>query len=105
MTAKPGRRDDATATWRKQGTREEVTSATNGANQTVSYQYDKDGNTTQMTYPLSGTWTSKSVGYTYDNADQLTKITDFGNNNVNVTYDAEGNPASTTLPTTTSDSI
>ena len=51
----------------------ELTSATNGASQTVGYGYDADGDTTGITYPLpaSATWAATdTVTYGYDHADR-----------------------------------
>jgi len=81
----------------------ELTSATNGAGQTVGYGYDADRNTTTVTYPLpaSATWaTSHNASYGYDHADQLTSVTDFNGNQITITPNADGLPASQTLGTT-----
>lgn len=53
----------------------ELTSAVDGANQTVGYSYSPDGEISSITYPLptGATWaTTSTVNYTYDNANLLT---------------------------------
>ena len=63
----------------------ELTSAENGANQTVGYGYNADGEVSGITYPLPATanWaTTDTVTYGYDNADLLTSVTDFNNKTI-----------------------
>jgi len=81
----------------------ELTSATNGANQTVSYGYNADGKLTGITYPLPGTatWAATStVAYGYDHADNLTSVTDFNNHQISITPNADSLPSSETLGST-----
>lgn len=81
----------------------ELTSATNGAGQTIGYGYDADKNTTSVTYPLPATasWAATStVTYGYDHASQLTAVTDFSGNAVSISNTADGKPSSATLGTT-----
>ena len=81
----------------------ELVSATNGHGQTVVYAYDADGDTTGITYPLpsSATWAqTATVGYAYDNADNLTAVTDFAGNAIGVTVNADGLTTRRTLGAT-----
>jgi RHS repeat-associated protein len=81
----------------------ELTSATNGAGQTVGYTYDADGDVTGITYPLpsSATWaTTDTVAYGYDKADVLTSATDFNGHQIAITPDADGLPSSASLGST-----
>jgi RHS repeat-associated protein len=78
----------------------ELTSAENGASQTVGYGYNADGEVTGITYPLPGTanWaTTDTVGYGYDNADLLTSVTDFNNKTISISNTADGLQYSETL--------
>ena len=78
----------------------ELTSAENGASQTVGYGYSADAEVTGITYPLPGTanWaTTDTVGYGYDNADLLTSVTDFNNKTISISNSADGLPYSETL--------
>jgi RHS repeat-associated protein len=78
----------------------ELTSAENGASQTVGYGYNADGEVTGITYPLPGSanWaTTDTVGYGYDNADLLTSVTDFNNKTISISNTADGLPYSETL--------
>ncbi len=78
----------------------ELTSATNGAGQTVSYGYNLDGGVTGITYPLlaSATWASTdTVSYAYDHADQMTSATDFNGNQIGISSTADGLQSSETL--------
>jgi trimeric autotransporter adhesin len=71
----------------------ELTSAENGAGQTVSYGYNADGQVTGITYPLGSgaTWaTSDTVAYGYDNADELTSVTDFNGHQITIGSTADG---------------
>jgi RHS repeat-associated protein len=71
----------------------ELTSAQNGAGQTVAYGYDADGDVTGTTYPLGSgaTWASSdTVGYGYDNADELTSVTDFNGHQITIGNTADG---------------
>ena len=73
----------------------ELTSATNGAGQTVGYSYNADGGTTGITYPLpaSATWaTTNTVGYGYDKANQLTSVTDFNGHQITITPNPDVDP-------------
>ena len=78
----------------------ELTSADNGASQTVGYAYNADGEVTEITYPLpsGASWASTdTVGYGYDNADLLTSVTDFNSNSISISNTADGLPYSETL--------
>ena len=78
----------------------ELTSAENGASQTVGYGYNADGEVTGITYPLPGTasWaTTDTVSYGYDNADLLTSVTDFNNKTISISNTADSLPYSETL--------
>src|SRR5215469_6603584 len=77
----------------------EVTSASNGAGQTIGYGYDANGDTKSVSYPLpaSATWASSStVGYGYDHADLLNSITDFNGKTIAIADTADGKPYSVT---------
>ena len=81
----------------------EVTSATNGAGQTIGYGYDANGDATSLTYPLpaSATWASTSaVANGYDHAGLLTSVTDFNGKTIAITDTADGKPSSATLGAT-----
>jgi YD repeat-containing protein len=81
----------------------ELTSATNGANQTTGYGYTPDGQLASITYPLpsGATWaTSATVSYGYDNADRLASVTDFNGNKITITDTADGLPYSQALGST-----
>jgi RHS repeat-associated protein len=74
----------------------ELTSSTDGSNESIAYSYNADGDATGITYPLpaAATWAkSDSVSYGYDNADLLTSFTDFNGNTTTVTDTADGLPA------------
>jgi RHS repeat-associated protein len=78
----------------------EITSATNGAGQTIGYGYNGDSQVTSITYPLpsTATWAgSDTVGYSYDNADLLTSVTDFNGNQISIGNTADGLPDSVGL--------
>jgi YD repeat-containing protein len=78
----------------------ELTSAENGASQTVGYGYNADGEVTGITYPLPGSanWaTTDTVGYGYDNADLLSSVTDFNNKTISISNTADGLPYEETL--------
>jgi RHS repeat-associated protein len=80
----------------------ELTSAENGADQTVGYSCNADGEVTGITYPLpaGAAWaTTDTVGYEYDNADRLTSMTDFNDKTVSISNTADGLPYSETLGT------
>jgi RHS repeat-associated protein len=81
----------------------ELTSYENGAGKTVTYSYSDDGQTTGITYPLgsgAGWAAGDTVGYGYDNADQLSSITDFNGNTIAVGNTADGLPNSLSLGST-----
>lgn len=85
----------------------ELTSVTNGANQTTGYGYNADGEVSSVTYPLpaGAIWaTTPTVNYTYDTADLLTQVTDFNNNAITISLNADGLPKSVGLGST-SDTI
>ena len=79
----------------------EITSATNGSDQNISY--NADGQVSGITYPLpaTATWASTdSVAYGYDNAGQLDSVTDFNGHQIAITPSADGLPSTTTLGST-----
>jgi RHS repeat-associated protein len=79
---------------------DELTTATNGAQQTTGYGYDADGQPATITYPLpaTATWaTSKNVSYGYDNAGVLTSVTDFTGNKITITPSPDGLPGTQSL--------
>jgi RHS repeat-associated protein len=81
----------------------ELTSSTDGADQTTGYGYDPAGNLTSITYPLpaTATWAqSSTVSYGYDHADQLTSFTDFAGVTTAITNTADGLPGSQALGST-----
>jgi RHS repeat-associated protein len=81
----------------------ELTSAVNGAGQTVGYGYNADGQVTGITYPLgsAATWaTSDTVGYGYDDAGELTSVTDFTGHQISIANTADGLPGSVGLGST-----
>lgn len=81
----------------------ELSSTTNGSNQTTGYTYDADGDIAGITYPLpaSASWaTTHTLNYGYDNADQLTSAADFTGNKITITPDADGQQKSETLGST-----
>ena len=81
----------------------ELTSADNGAGQTVGYSYNADGDVTWITYPLpsTATWaTTDTVTYGYDNADELTAVTDFNGHQISIGNTADGLPDSVGLGST-----
>ena len=58
-----------------------------GAAQTMSYQYDLDGNRTQVAYPDGINY----IQYTYDGLDRLTQILENGSSTLGAyTYDGQG---------------
>jgi YD repeat-containing protein len=81
----------------------ELTSANNGAGQTVGYTYDADGGITGITYPLpsTATWaTSNAIGYGYDKNDMLASVTDFNGNQITISNNSDSLPARETLSST-----
>jgi RHS repeat-associated protein len=73
----------------------ELTSAENGAGQTVTYGYNADGQVAGITYPLpsTATWAAtKTVSYGYDDADELTSVTDFNGHQISIGNTADGLP-------------
>jgi RHS repeat-associated protein len=78
----------------------ELISSENGASQTIAYTYDADRDTTAVTYPLpsSAIWpTTDTVGYGFDNADELISVTDFNGSTIGISNTADGLPYSETL--------
>lgn len=71
-----------------------LTSVEDGAEDTVSYDYDYAGRLTSITYPGG----QDSVTYGYDDANRLTSVTDWLNNTTSYTYDTAGRLTSTSLP-------
>jgi RHS repeat-associated protein len=81
----------------------ELTSAQNGAGQTIGYGYDADGNITGITYPLpaTATWANTdTASYGYDEADVLDSVTDFNGHQIAITNNGYGLPSSETLGST-----
>jgi RHS repeat-associated protein len=81
----------------------ELTSATNGAGNTVGYGYNADGQLTEVTYPLpsTATWASTdTVSYGYDHADELNSMTDFNGHEISIGDTADGRPDSASLGST-----
>ena len=81
----------------------ELTSTTNGANQTTGYSYDADGDPASITYPLpaTATWaTTHTVSYGYTTADALNQVTDFNGNTTTMVINGDSLPTSETLGTT-----
>jgi RHS repeat-associated protein len=81
----------------------ELTSAVNGASQTVGYGYNGDGQVATITYPLpaAATWASTdTISYGYDNADELTSVSDFNSHQITIGNTANGAPDSVVLGST-----
>ncbi|HET8752086.1 MAG TPA: RHS repeat-associated core domain-containing protein [Gaiellaceae bacterium] len=79
---------------------DELSSAQNGAGQTLTYSHNAAGQTTGITYPLGAgaTWaTSDTVGYGYDDAGLLNSITDFNGHAIGIGDTADGLPNSLAL--------
>jgi RHS repeat-associated protein len=81
----------------------ELTHYQSGFGNAVAYSYDQAGNTTAISYPLTianPAWANTTtVGYSYDDADQLTSVTDFNGNTIAIHNTADGLPDSETLGT------
>jgi len=78
----------------------ELSSAENGASQSVSYSHDASGDTTAVTYPLGAgaTWANTdTVTYGYDAASELTSVTDFNGNTSVLSNTADGLPSALSL--------
>jgi RHS repeat-associated protein len=56
----------------------EVATYTNANNQTIRYDYDKNGNLAALTYPAIGTSAALTVAYTYDDRDRLATVSENG---------------------------
>jgi RHS repeat-associated protein len=81
----------------------ELTSAENGAGETVGYTYNADGDVTGITYPLpsTATWaTTDTVSYGYDDDDLLTSVSDFNGHQMSIANTADGAPDSVSLGST-----
>jgi RHS repeat-associated protein len=81
----------------------EVTTATNAAQQATSYTYNPDGQVKTLTYPLpaTATWaTSSIVSFGYDHAGPLDSVTDFNGNQVSITPSTDLLPGSVALGAT-----
>ena len=72
-----------------------LTEVTNGAGQTIGYEYDAAGNRTRLTYPLEH---GGVVTYTYDNGNRLETVTDWRNGQFGYDYDDANRLAGVTLP-------
>jgi hypothetical protein len=90
-----------TSTWTDDAL-DEVTSVQNGADKTLSYGYNVDGDLVCMGYPVSGAATcpvdstgsgSGIVTYGYDGIDRMTSMTDWlsSPNETHFAYDADSN--------------
>jgi RHS repeat-associated protein len=66
----------------------QVATYTNANNETISYDYDKNGNLISLTYPAIGTLPAATVTYTYDNRDRLSTVTDWAARTTTYTWDA-----------------
>jgi RHS repeat-associated protein len=80
---------------------DEQTNSTNGAGLTVSHAYNLDGVVDRITYPLASgpTWTTHTVAYQFDQAEDLTVVTDFNGSNSHIVYNADGLPTTLHLGT------
>lgn len=74
-----------------------LTTARDGAGQTVAYDHDVAGQLTSLTYP-----SGQVVRRAYDDDGRLVKVTDWRNKSFSFTYDADGLPATQTDPNGTS---
>ncbi|MEN8738131.1 MAG: DUF6531 domain-containing protein, partial [Akkermansiaceae bacterium] len=70
-----------------------ITSYTDENNQTIAYQFDKNGNLTHLTYPGG-----KTVQYTYDVLNRMSTVTDWNNRQTSYSYDTDGRLLTTTRP-------
>ncbi len=91
---------------------ERVISVTNGANATLTYGYDSDGNLTCLSYPNSGTKNCQNsnsgtgiVTYKYDAADLMTQMTDWFGNSTSFSYDSDFNLTNTALPSASASAV
>lgn len=73
-----------------------LTASTDGAGNTVGYQYDLNSNLTGLTYPGGQT-----VRRGYDSANRLQQVTDWLGNSTTFGYDANSNSTTETLPAAT----
>lgn len=77
------------------------TDAPNGANLTVGYSYDPEGNLSQITYPGE----TKPVTYTYDGSNRLIQVKDWDGRITTYTYDAAGRLQNVTRPNNTQQTL
>jgi RHS repeat-associated protein len=68
----------------------QVATYTNANSETISYDYDKNGNLISLTYPAIGSLPAATVTYTYDNRDRLSTVTDWNARTTTYTWDAAG---------------
>ena len=66
----------------------EVATYTNATGETISYDYDKNGNLVSLTYPAIGSVPAATVTYAYDNRDRLSTVTDWAGRVTTYTWDA-----------------
>jgi RHS repeat-associated protein len=80
---------------------DEQTSTTNGAGFTTTRAYNLDAIVDRITYPLASghTWSSHTVAYQFDTAEDLTVVTDFNGSNSHIAYSADGLPTTLHLGT------
>lgn len=76
----------------------EVATYKNANNETISYDYDKNGNLVSLTYPAIGSVPAATVTYTYDNRDRLTSVTDWAARTTTYSWDAAGKLTLITRP-------
>lgn len=88
---------DGSGTWSwSRDSLHRLTSVTEGANGTLSYQYDLRNLVQQVTYPGGHT-----VNRGYDNAGRWTTVSDWAGNTTTFSYDANSNVTTETLPSAT----
>ncbi len=80
----------------------EMTSATDGATNTIGYTYDDRGLLTNLSYPGGNCSTpTKCVTRGYDDDGRWTSVTDWNGHTTNFGYDADSNEHTITYPTST----
>lgn len=79
----------------------QVATYTNANNETIAYDYDKNGNLVSLTYPAVGGLPTQTVTYGYDNRDRLISITDWTNRVTTLSWDAAGRLTEVVRPNST----